>query len=123
MKRLISILLVEDDSFCSDFISSELSSHGYLVQTASNGLSAMKLIESNKFDVVITDIFMPDMDGIELIQNLRKNSPNLPIFVLTAGGATNSPEDFLRYAKKFGANELLTKPVDIEVIINKLKQY
>ncbi len=118
------ILLVEDDAFQRSLLNHELTERGYFVVATGNGLEALKLLNSISMDAVITDIFMPDMDGLELIQKLRQHDTSLPIFAMSGGvkGLYNS-ENYLKIAKAFGANEVLAKPVEMAEIIAKLVQY
>lgn len=117
------ILLVEDDTFLRNLLSTQLAEHGYLVETAENGAQALDLIEAHPVDAVLTDIFMADMDGIELIQRLRKNFPDTPVFALSGGTHLAKPKDYLTYAKCFGATEVFVKPVEVSELVSKLEQY
>lgn len=124
MEPKCHILLVEDDAFLRSLISSELAERGYFVVATENGLEAMRFLDSVSMDAVITDIFMPDMDGFELIRNLRKRDSTLPIFALS-GGVKNlhNSANYLKMAKAFGANEIFAKPVEVAELIAKLEQH
>lgn len=123
MKQKCHILLVEDDPFLRNFLSAELAEHGYIVTVAENGLKALNNSGPMRMDVILTDIFMPGMDGIELIRRLRKLNPNLPIFAMSGVAHHRKPEDYLRYAKRFGADEVFVKPVDVALLLSKLESY
>ena len=123
MKQKHHILLVEDDPFLRSLLGSQLTEHGYEVISAENGIQALKSIEDNRVDVVITDIFMPDMDGIELIQRLRKSHPGTTVFALSGGTPRTNSKDYLTFAKCFGANEVFAKPVEVAELVVKLEQY
>lgn len=124
MKLKRHILLVEDDLFQRDFLSDELAEHDYMVMATGNGLEALDFLESVSMDAVITDIFMPGMDGLELIQHLRRRNPKLPIFALSGGMKDRcNAEDYLNVAKAFGANEVFAKPVEMAELIAKLAQH
>lgn len=79
------ILLVEDDVFVSDIYQTKLGSEGFLVQVAENGLEAMKFMEKGKPDLVLLDIVMPYMDGMEVLKRLKENTDwkNIPVILLT----------------------------------------
>lgn len=115
------ILLVEDDPFTRNLLSVQLGERGYWVTTAENGIQAMESIENNPADVVLTDIFMPDMDGLELIRNLRKHYPGILIFALSGGTHFANKGDYLKFATRFGADEVFVKPVELAKLIAKLE--
>jgi CheY-like chemotaxis protein len=117
------ILLVDDDPFLHNLLSNELAIQGYLVITAENGFSALDSIASAQVDVVLTDIFMPGMDGIELIQKLRARFPGIPIFALSGGADFADPEVYLTFAKALGADEVFAKPVDMTRLAATLEKY
>lgn len=118
------ILLVEDDAFLRGLISDELAERGYFVVAKENGLEALSFLDSNSMDAVITDIFMPDMDGFELIRSLRKRDSTLPIFALSGGVKDrHHSANYLKMARVFGANEIFAKPVEMAELIAKLEQH
>lgn len=118
------VLLVEDDPFQRSLLSNELAERGYFVVATENGLKALNSLDSISVDAVITDIFMPDMDGLELIHNLRRRDSTLPIFVLSGGvKGLHKSDVYLEMAKDFGANEVFEKPVNVTELIAKLVQH
>ena len=106
-----SVLIIEDDEFVMNMLKQTFERSGYDVSTASNGRIGLQLYQCKPFDVVITDLIMPDMEGIETISNLRKNDPEVRVIAISGGGR-NSPEDYLHLAKKLGAARTFPKPVD-----------
>ena len=84
---------------------------GYKVKTAPNGRMGVRFYKDAPFDVVITDLIMPDMEGIETITLLRKEDPEVKIIAISGGGR-NKPDDYLKLASKLGAAYTFTKPVD-----------
>lgn len=123
MKLKHHILVVDDDPFLQEFLCPELAEHGYLPFSAKNGLEALDIIAAIKMSAVITDIFMPEMDGIELIKNLRSHDPNVPIFALSGGTRVSNSDVYLGFAKRLGANEIFAKPVEATMLITKLNEY
>jgi CheY-like chemotaxis protein len=123
MKQKLQVLLVDDDPFLRNLLSTELAVRGFLVVTAINGLQALNLVEAGQVRAVVTDIFMPDMDGIELIQSLRKRCPGIPIFAMSGNVRHAISEDFLGFARRLGADEIFAKPVDLALLITKLETY
>lgn len=118
-----NILLVDDDPFLRNLLSEELATHGYMVETAKNGIEALNIVASNQVGAVITDIFMPNMDGLELILALRKANPGVFIIALSGVKRSLDKENYLSTARAFGANEVLTKPVELEILCTKLKAH
>ncbi len=116
------LLLVDDTELFLKSFERLLSREGYLVTTAKNGLEAMDCIARDSFDLVVTDIEMPEMDGIELLRRIQGLKKDLAIIVLTAFGSTETEDE----AMSLGASEYLEKPLDIdyikEVIESKLRK-
>lgn len=123
MLRKRHILIVDDDVFLREFLSAALTERGYLALTAGNGLEAQEIIANIQLSAVITDIFMPEMDGIELIQTLRKQHPEILLFALSGGTYLGRKDEYLKAAKTFGACEVLTKPVEPEELLARLEPY
>lgn len=115
-----SVLIIEDDEFVMNMLKQTFERAGYEVGTASNGRIGLQLYQCKPFDVVITDLIMPDMEGIETISNLRKGNPNVQVIAISGGGR-NSPEDYLHLAKKLGAAKTFPKPVDRNELLDAVK--
>jgi len=79
------ILIVEDTSYQRDFLATLLRRDGHDVHPARNGSEALDWLSSRTFDLILTDIFMPDCDGLELIRRIRANDTKLPIVAMSAG--------------------------------------
>lgn len=106
------ILYVEDDAHLRHDVVAVLASAGFEAISASNGREALDLCLRSPPDLVITDLVMPEMDGIELIRTLRKTLPTLPVIAVSGGLSTgaNSARPFLNAAKALGAAAVLPKP-------------
>ena len=92
-----------------------LRSAGHDVLTATNGKAALSILPKVKYDLVLTDIVMPDMEGLELIRSIRKTDPTAKI-VAMSGGGRGTAEDYLTLAKNFGAAATLEKPFNIDTL-------
>jgi diguanylate cyclase (GGDEF)-like protein len=103
------ILVVDDEESMRELIVSLLSPRGHQCVTANNGLEALDKIMETKFDAIITDIVMPEMDGITLTKELSKHYQNLPVMVMTGFTEDYSAET----AVASGAREFITKPFSI----------
>jgi two-component system KDP operon response regulator KdpE len=102
------ILVIDDEAdMCASF-QERLTIEGYQVWTASNGRKGLKLYHDHSFDLVITDVLMPELDGLEVVRTLRRFSTTLPIIVMSGGG--NRDLDFLVEAEEFGATRTISKP-------------
>ncbi len=104
------ILLIDDDPAVRFLISDILEECGYEVITAVNGTEGLRSLALEQPDLVITDIIMPDMNGIEVIMKVKSANPEGKIIALSAGGRI-TPERYLETAMEVGAQKVLTKPV------------
>lgn len=104
-----TVLLVEDDETVRDAVSVMLERAGYAVTTAENGLIAAGLLEDWEPQLVITDIFMPDGDGIETLNLVRRRWPSTPVIAIS-GGSPMLRIDYLQMAGDFGAAATIAKP-------------
>ena len=103
------LILVDDDSSLRAVLRRGLERAGYEVREAGEGGAALKLLASAAADLVITDLVMPDMEGIALILSLRKSHPKLPVIAMSGGGRMK-PEGYLDIARNCGAARILAKP-------------
>ena len=114
------ILVVDDESGVREAISVLLEEKGYEVQTANNGREGVKVFEQFQPDLVLTDISMPDMEGIELLKILRKRKKNLPVIVMS-GNVVGTK--FLKSANLFGATATLKKPFSNEDLLATIEEF
>ena len=108
MRPMARILVIDDDDLLRSMLVSVLRHAGHDVRETDNGSNALRLVQADPVDLVITDIVMPDTDGIETIMQLRRALPELPIIAMS-GGATHS-KLYLKVAEKLGARRILGKP-------------
>ena len=113
MKSKPQILLVEDDSSAAEALEHVLSGEQYEVTLATRGDEGLKAAQNGVFDVVITDLKLPGLDGLELVRRLHEGQPRLPIILMTAHGTTETAIE----ATKLGAFDYLLKPFEIEELI------
>jgi YesN/AraC family two-component response regulator len=110
MTTMANILLVDDEPLVVDTLSSALTSKGHTVIAASNGVEGLRRFGEGGCNLVITDIVMPDMDGLAMIMEMRHNEPSAKIIAISGGGRSGNVE-FLKTATKLGAMATLRKPV------------
>lgn len=116
--RNFKILLVEDERQMSMFIEMELTHEGYVVDTAYDGRNALEKAEKGNYNLILLDIMIPGLNGIEVCRRVRKFS-NLPIIMLTA--KSDVPDKVL--GLDVGANDYLTKPFSIEELFARIRVY
>lgn len=113
------ILLVDDDQGICDTLLKILTKRGYEVTLFTSGINALKSIQKSRYDILLTDLKMPEMNGIELLKKARIIDPELGVIIMTGFGEITS---YLE-AMDLGAAEYLNKPIksdDLELIIEKL---
>lgn len=111
------ILVVDDDASIREFLEIMLKRENFEVKTADSGQKAQKIMEKEQFDIVITDIQMPKMSGLELLKEIKTTSPATTVLIITAFGSAGSAVD----AMKLGAFDYISKPFKIDEIKNRLK--
>lgn len=114
--RLAKILVVEDDQDLNRIITKSLRDRGYDVTAAVDGLDALEKTEGVKFDMILTDIMMPKMDGFELAESIRAVDREIPIVFMTA--KDDKPSKMLGYS--IGVDDYIVKPFDIDILIMKI---
>lgn len=116
MTHKLSILLVEDEKNICDFISTSLSAHDYRISTAHTGKEALPIITSQCPDLILLDLGLPDMDGMEIIRQVRTWS-SVPIIVLSA----RTQEQEKVRALDLGADDYLTKPIGTSELLARIR--
>lgn len=112
------ILLVDDEEDILEFLSYNLRKEGYKIKTASNGKSALKILEKFNPDLIILDVMMPEMDGIEVCENIRKNEKNDDVLILFL---TARSEDYSELAGfSAGADDYITKPIKPKLLVSRV---
>jgi YesN/AraC family two-component response regulator len=107
---MAKILIIDDDDMFRAMLRKMLEEAGYNdIEDADDGNIGVKLFRQHPFDLVITDIIMPNKEGIEMIMELRKDYPRIKIIAVSGGGRTG-PQDYLKLASHLGANRTLEKP-------------
>src|SRR5688500_3284021 len=114
-----SILLVEDEENLHEALRLNLELEGYEVTSAFDGTAALRAVQSEYFDLIILDVMLPEMDGINVTETIRLSNNEIPILILSA---KNTSADRVLGLKK-GADDYLTKPFNLEELllrVNKL---
>src|SRR5215472_8555426 len=114
-----SLLIVDDEELNREGLARRLTRHGYAVTAAARGRQAIELLGERRFDLVLLDIMMPGMTGLEVLKFLRRFDSliDLPIIMVTAKGES---EDMVE-ALELGANDYVTKPLDFPVVLARIR--
>ena len=111
------ILLVEDDRDVAEYVRRDLEDEGYAVTVCHDGAEGLRAAERAAFDIIVLDVMLPFMDGLEVTRRLRRQSIRTPILLLTARDA---PEEVVR-GLDAGADDYLTKPFSFDVLLARLR--
>ncbi len=113
----MNILVVEDDQRVAELIKRGLEENGFSVTLAYDGLSGNKLIHQNRYDLIITDVILPKIDGLDLCKLIKENNPDLPIIMLTALGTTDDKVEGF----DAGADDYLVKPFEMRELLARIR--
>ncbi len=111
------ILVAEDEDITLKHLVYSLQKEGYTVSGARNGREALESVEKDHFDVLVTDIKMPEMNGIELLEKVKEKNPEVEVLVVTGFGSIGSAVDAMRK----GAFDYITKPFDLDELIHRVR--
>jgi CheY-like chemotaxis protein len=114
------ILLVEDDHDLREMLRTSLVRRKYIVSEASNGKEALLRFKPAMTDLVITDLIMPDEDGLKVIMKIKEIKPEIKIIAISGGGKAG-PGNYLDLAKILGADEIFSKPFSINDLMKKIE--
>jgi CheY-like chemotaxis protein len=114
---MAKILVIDDDATIQLVFAQFLTSLGHEIMQAENGKAGMSALENARPDLIITDIMMPEMDGLEILMKLRSRHDSVPVIAIS-GGMRALPVNFLQQAKLFGARYVFEKPVPLDVLRN-----
>jgi len=112
---MIRILIIDDDMETRSILEQTLTSVGYDVCTVSDGKEGLAELSIQPADLILTDLFMPNQDGLETITEIRKRFPQSPIIAMSGGSIVS--QSMLAVAKQLGAARVLEKPFDIETLL------
>jgi DNA-binding response OmpR family regulator len=117
----IKVLIVDDESFIINLLKNGLTENGFEVITADNGFDAILAVEEQKPDVVISDIMMPRLTGLEFLKAIKNNpvTASVPVFLISA----MDQADIVQEGLDLGATDYITKPFKINEIIGKLRHH
>jgi len=111
------ILVIDDNRDMRDLLRVVLERDGYAVDVAADGEEGLQIQSARPADVVITDIFMPNRDGLETIGRLRAEHPRVKVLVISGGGDVVRGTSYLSTAREIGAHAVLPKPFDLPALL------
>ena len=116
--RAASLLVVDDEELNRDMLSQRLELNGYTVTAVESGRQALAFLNRHSFDVVLLDVMMPEMNGLDVLRMVRRtqSAAELPIIMVTA---RDQSEDVVE-AFELGANDYVTKPIDLPVVLARI---
>lgn len=114
---MTKILLLEDDRAMNGLVATCLKDSGHTVKSCFNGREGLNAIQEDKFDLIISDIMMPEMDGFEFVENVRYTDKTTPVLFMTAKDDKTSK----LYGYKLGIDDYVTKPFDIDLFMLKIE--
>ena len=113
MTDQLNVLVVDDEDSLRTLLKAELELHGFIVDEADGGTIAMKALKGKSYDLVLLDIRMPDMDGLEVLRNIRAKNLAKKVVMLTGVDEMKIARESL----ELGANDFLTKPYDFTALM------
>jgi DNA-binding NtrC family response regulator len=111
-----NVLIVDDEQDFREAIVKKLEKRNLRCDSAPNGITALEMIKQNNYDVVLLDVKMPDMDGVETLRELKKIAPRVEVVMLTGHASVESGINGIKY----GAFDYLMKPMDMDPLMEKL---
>lgn len=117
LRKSLMVLVVDDEPGFRNLLEWELKNRGMNVELAENGAQGVQKAGETKFDVIITDITMPQMDGLKLLEEVKKNNPDTEVIVATGFGAVETAV----HAMKKGAFDFVLKPYDLEHLMARVR--
>ncbi len=115
------ILVVDDDPISRQILRAMFENNNYEVLEAEDGVKALKLYVNESIDLVVTDIFMPEKEGVQTVRELMKENPDVKI-IAVSGGSSSANYDSLDWVKMFGVKYTFTKPFNADAIIAAVRE-
>ena len=110
------ILVIDDDRVSRDTVAEVLTDEGYRVETAENGRAGLAVFQSFRPDLVITDLQMPELDGLGVLARVREMQAELPVMIVTASPSRDAREQ----AERLRVTDYLSKPVELDVVLDRI---
>jgi len=115
------ILIVDDEAEIRVMLNN-IFNDNYEIVEATNGVEAKKICDSTDVDLMITDIVMPEMHGVDLVLEIRRDHPDMPIIAMSGGGGVTGRFDYLKIVSLLGVEEVMQKPFEMSSLRKKVKE-
>jgi DNA-binding NtrC family response regulator len=119
---MATILVIDDEAGILTYLEKMLEREGFKTLTAQNGNGGLKILKDNKVDLIITDIVMPEKEGLATIMDMKKRSPDIKIIAMSGGGSMRQPEGYLQMAKDLGAKYTFKKPFERDAMLSAIHE-
>ncbi|NLW36698.1 response regulator transcription factor [Syntrophorhabdus aromaticivorans] len=113
----MKVLLVEDETKVAHFISTGLEEEGYAIDTAYDGKKALELLKETTYDIILLDLMIPEVSGLDVLKNIRDRGMNTPVLIITA---KSSKEDVVK-GLDTGSDDYLTKPFSFDELVARMR--
>ena len=114
--KVANILVIDDEAPMRRFVALALEKQGHAVAEAADGAEALKIMAERPVDLVITDLLMPEMDGVDVLSSIRKGGHTMPVIAMSGGGKVDS-KSYLEVARALGAFATIAKPFELEHLL------
>ncbi len=117
---LAKLLVIDDNQDFREMVVQTLLEAGFEVVTAIHGKDGLKVLAESPVDLVVTDLVMPEMEGIETLTAIRKRYPKIPVIAVSGGGPTGG--DYLNFARNLGASYAFAKPLQMDRFLSAVRE-
>ncbi len=118
---MLKILIIDDEASIRHLLAELLEKNGYTTMTAEDGAQGLNLFKTHRPDLTITDLIMPEKEGLELIREIKALDPAAKIIAMSGGGMAQ-PETYLKLAERFGAQKTFSKPINMKLLLSFIKE-
>ncbi len=118
---MVKILIIDDEAPVRKMLKKLFEKNDYAVTEATNGRHGVELFKAHHFDLIITDLIMPEKDGLDTIGKIKELDPDVKIIAISGGGR-DDPEMYLDFALEFGAVRTFAKPFDNDILLSTIKE-
>jgi DNA-binding NtrC family response regulator len=119
---MVRIIVIDNDNASNQHVVSMLQMEGFNAIGVLHADHGLKLLETRLFHLIVTEIVMPERDGIEVMLSMKKNKISVPVIAVSGGGKKIGPEYYLKLAQQFGATYTFTKPVNSEPFLYAIRK-